>query len=154
MQLCFFTLCLPYASLRHILLDSRIYLMMQVTYDRWSVLVLPKTMCSTSLSHPSVVGKKRTLYRVGKHLPPPSYPLVSLEQLLATQNELMRMLVENDARCGASHLQHPRHQDMDLSYSDFLENHPLFSKPTDLLEVDSWLSTAESKFGLLHCTKY
>jgi hypothetical protein len=31
--------------------------------------------------------------------PPP--PPVSLEQLLATQNDLMRRLVENDERCGA-----------------------------------------------------
>jgi hypothetical protein len=36
-------------------------------------------------------------------LPPPPCPPVSLEQLLATQNELMRMLVENDACRGAGH---------------------------------------------------
>jgi hypothetical protein len=33
--------------------------------------------------------------------PPPSRPPVSLEQLLATQNDLMRRLVENDERHGA-----------------------------------------------------
>jgi hypothetical protein len=33
--------------------------------------------------------------------------LVSLEQLLATQNELMRMLMENDACRGVGRLQHP-----------------------------------------------
>jgi hypothetical protein len=32
--------------------------------------------------------------------PPPLPPPVSIKQLLAPQNELMRMLVENDARCG------------------------------------------------------
>jgi hypothetical protein len=33
--------------------------------------------------------------------PPPPHPLVSLEQLLATQNDLMRRLVENDEHYGA-----------------------------------------------------
>jgi hypothetical protein len=37
--------------------------------------------------------------------PPPNRPLVSLEQLLATQNDLMCRLVENDERCGAEHQQ-------------------------------------------------
>jgi hypothetical protein len=87
--------------------------------------------------------------------PRPPCPLVILEPLLATQNELMKMLVENDARRGAGRPQHPRHQDMDSSYSDFLATHlPLFSEPTDPMEVDKWLHTTESKFGLLHCTKY
>jgi hypothetical protein len=31
----------------------------------------------------------------------PPRPPVSLEQLLATQNDLMRRLIENDERCGA-----------------------------------------------------
>jgi hypothetical protein len=35
--------------------------------------------------------------------PPP--PPVSLEQLLAMQNDLMRRLVENDERCGAERQQ-------------------------------------------------
>jgi hypothetical protein len=39
-------------------------------------------------------------------------------------------------------------------YSDFLVTHPLvFTDATDPLEVDSWLCTTESKFGLLHCTE-
>jgi hypothetical protein len=33
--------------------------------------------------------------------PPPPHPPVSLEQLLATQNDLMSRLVENDERRGA-----------------------------------------------------
>jgi hypothetical protein len=67
----------------------------------------------------------------------------------------MRMLVENDERHGADHSQHPCHQDIYSSYSDFLVTHPtLFSELIDLLEVDSWLRTIESKFGLLHCTEY
>jgi hypothetical protein len=69
-------------------------------------------------------------------LPPPRSP-VSLEQLLATQNDLMRWLVENDERRGAE-CQQPRHQERHLSYSDFLATHPLvFSDVTDPLENDS-----------------
>jgi hypothetical protein len=37
----------------------------------------------------------------GSAPPPPPSPPVSLEQLLATQNDLMRRLIENDKRRGA-----------------------------------------------------
>jgi hypothetical protein len=71
-------------------------------------------------------------------------PPVCLEQLLASQNDLMRRLVENDERCGAER-QQPRHQERDSSSSDFLVTHsPVFADVTDPLEVDSWLHTAES----------
>jgi hypothetical protein len=84
--------------------------------------------------------------------PPP--PPVSLEQLLAMQNHLMRRLVEND-ECRGAKWQKPRHQERDSSYSDFLLTHPpIFANATDPLETDSWLRTTESKFGLLHCTEY
>jgi hypothetical protein len=84
----------------------------------------------------------------------PPRPPVSLEQLLSTQNDLMRRLVENDERRGAER-QQPRHQERDSSYSDFLETHPpVFADATDPLEVDSWLCTMTSKFELLHCTEY
>jgi hypothetical protein len=84
--------------------------------------------------------------------PPP--PPISLEQLLATHNDLMRRLVKNDERRGAEHRQ-PRHQERDSSYSDFLATHPpVFADAIDPLEADSWLRTTESKFGLLHCTEY
>jgi hypothetical protein len=84
--------------------------------------------------------------------PPP--PPVSLEQLLATQNELMMRLIENDERRGIE-CQQPRHQERDSSYSDFLVTHlPVFTDATDHLEVDSWLRTTESMFGLLRCTEY
>jgi hypothetical protein len=83
--------------------------------------------------------------------PPP--PPVSVEQLLATQNDLMRSLIQNDERHGAER-QQPRHQERDSSYSDFLATHPLvFADAIDPLEADSWLHITESKFGLLHCTK-
>jgi hypothetical protein len=76
--------------------------------------------------------------------PPP--PPVSLEQLLAIQNDLMRRLVENDEHRGAER-QQPRHQEKDSPYSDFLATHPpVFADATDPLEADSWLRTTESKF--------
>jgi hypothetical protein len=84
--------------------------------------------------------------------PPP--PPVSREQLLATQNDLMRRLVENDEHRGTER-QQPRYQERDFSYSDFLATHPsVFADVIDPLEADSWLHTMESKFGLLHCTEY
>jgi hypothetical protein len=84
--------------------------------------------------------------------PPP--PHVSLEQLLATQNDLMRRLIENDEGRGAER-QQPRHQERDSSYSDFLATHsPVFVDVTDPLEADSWLCTMESKYGLLHYTEH
>jgi hypothetical protein len=74
--------------------------------------------------------------------PPP--PPISLEQLLAMQNDLMRRLVENDEHRGAEH-QQPRHQEKDSSYSDFLATHPpVFADVTEPLEADSWLRTTES----------
>jgi hypothetical protein len=86
--------------------------------------------------------------------PPPPRPPVILEQLLATQNDLMRKLIENDERHGAEH-QQPRHQERDSSYSDILTTHPpVFIDATDPLEADSWLNTTKSKFGLLQCVEY
>jgi hypothetical protein len=38
--------------------------------------------------------------------PPPPRPPIGLEQLLATQNDLMRRLVENDEHHGAERQQH------------------------------------------------
>jgi hypothetical protein len=66
----------------------------------------------------------------------------------------MRRLVEND-ECHGAERQQPRHQERDSSYSDFLATHPpVFADATDPLEVDSWLRTIESKFGLLHYIEY
>jgi hypothetical protein len=39
----------------------------------------------------------------GNASPPPSCPSVSLEQLLATQDELMTLLIQNETRYGAEH---------------------------------------------------
>jgi hypothetical protein len=61
---------------------------------------------------------------------------VSIEQLLATQNELMRVLMENLVHRGVCQ---PHHQPvMDSSYTDFLVMHPLlFIKASDPLEADN-----------------
>jgi hypothetical protein len=76
---------------------------------------------------------------------------VSLDQLLATQNELMRVLTENLLQHQACPLH--RQPGVETSYTDFLVTHPLtFAEATDLLEADNWLCIIESKFGLLHCT--
>jgi hypothetical protein len=86
--------------------------------------------------------------------PPPPRPPVSLEQLLTTQNDMMRRLVENDECHGAERHQ-PRHPERDSLYSDFLATYPpAFAYATDPLEADSWLRTMESKFELLHYTEY
>jgi hypothetical protein len=47
------------------------------------------------------VGDGRGQVPRGGAPPPPRRPPVSLEQLLATQNDLMRRLMENDERRGA-----------------------------------------------------
>jgi hypothetical protein len=67
----------------------------------------------------------------------------------------MTLLIHNEARHGAEHPQHPRYQDMNTSYSEFLVTHPpLFSRGKDPLEADDWLHTTKSKFSLFHCTEY
>jgi hypothetical protein len=85
--------------------------------------------------------------------PPPPHPPVSLEQLLATQNELMTLLIQNETCRGVECPQHPQYQYMNTSYSEFLATHPpLFSGGRDPLEADDWLRTIESKFSLLNYT--
>jgi hypothetical protein len=63
---------------------------------------------------------------------------VSIEQLLAAQNELMRVLTENLMQREVC----PPHRQpgVETSYTDFLAMHPLtFAKATNLLEADNWL---------------
>jgi hypothetical protein len=70
-------------------------------------------------------------------LPPPQRATVSIEDLMATQNVLMRVLMRNEVHRGADHLQHHRQQDMNTSYSDFLATDPsIFSGAKDPLNVD------------------
>jgi hypothetical protein len=136
-------------SFYHILLDMCKYLMMESSI--WQM-VRTRTSDDPILDIPEgSVGRGRGH---GPRGGGPPHPPIILEQLLATQNDLMRRLVENDERRGAER-QQPRHQDRDLSYSDFLATHPpVFANVTDPLEADSWLCTMESKFRLLRYTEY
>jgi hypothetical protein len=136
-------------SLHHNLLDVCKYLMMQSSI--WQM-VHTKTSEDAILNIlEGSVGLGRGQVPCGGAPPPPP---ISLEQLLATQNDLMRRLVGNDERRGAKR-QQSRHQERDLSYSDFLATHPpVIADATDPLEADNWLCTTESKFPLLHCTEY
>jgi hypothetical protein len=85
--------------------------------------------------------------------PPPPPPPVGLEQLLATQNELMRVLTENLMQCEE---RPPHHQpEVETCYTDFLATHPpTFAEAVDPLEVDNWFRIIESKYGLLHCIEF
>jgi hypothetical protein len=78
---------------------------------------------------------------------------VSLEQLVATENELMSVLMENLMQ---REVRPPHHQPgVDTSHTDFLAMHPpMFAEVTDPLEADNWLHILEPKFGLLHCTEF
>jgi hypothetical protein len=136
----------------HILLDIYKYLMMQS-----SIWQMVRTMTSEELSldiPEGSAGRGRGQVPRGGAPPPPPRPPVSLEQPLATHNDLMRRLIENDERRRAE-CQQPRHQERDSSYSYFLATHPpVFADAIDPLEADSWLHNTESKFGLLHYTEY
>jgi hypothetical protein len=77
--------------------------------------------------------------------PPPHVPPMSIKQLLAMQNKLMRVLTENLVQRVVP-LSH--HQlGVETSYTDFLMTHSL-----TFVEAVDWLRIIESKFGLLHCT--
>jgi hypothetical protein len=142
-------------SLYHILQDHYDYLMMQSCL--WQMVCTRATeddvLDIPEGSAPHGCGRGQPSH--GNAPPPPPLSPVSLEQLLATQNELMTLLIQNEARRGVERPQHPRYQDTNMSYSEFLATHPpLFSGGKDPLEVDDWLCTTESKFSLLHCTEY
>jgi hypothetical protein len=147
-----FTLCLPYAFSHHILLDICKYLMMQSSL--WQMVRI-RTSKDPILDIPVGSATRGRGQAPCGNAPPPLLCLpVSLEQLLATQNDLMRRLVEND-ECHEAECPQPRHQERDSSYSGILATHLLvFADATDPFEEDSWLHTTESKFGLLHCTEY
>jgi hypothetical protein len=124
-------------SLHHILPDHYDYLMMQSCL--WQM-VRTRTTDDDVLDIPegsTPRGRGRGQPSSGNAPPPTLHPPVSLEQLLATQNELMTLLIQNEARHGAERPHHPRYQDMNTSYSEFLATHPpLFSEGKDLLEAD------------------
>jgi hypothetical protein len=83
----------------HILLDIYKYLMMQSSI--WQM-VHTMTVEELNLDKPEgSAGCGHGQITRGDAPPPPPPPLVSLEQLLAMQNDLMRRLVENDECRGA-----------------------------------------------------
>jgi hypothetical protein len=116
----------------HILLDVCKYLMMQSSI--WPM-VRTRTVEELNLDRPEgSAGRGHGQIPCGGAPPPPP---VSLEQLLATENNLMKRLVENDERRGAER-QQPRHQERNSSYLDFLATHPpVFVDATDPLEADN-----------------
>jgi hypothetical protein len=70
-------------------------------------MVHTRTFEELSLDSPEgSVGHGRGQVPCGGAPPPPPEPLVSLEQLLATHNDLVRRLIENDERRRAER-QHP-----------------------------------------------
>jgi hypothetical protein len=86
-------------SLHHILLDICKYLMMQSSI--WQMVC---TWTSEELILDILegsVGCGHGQASRGNPPPPPPHPPVSLEQLMATQNDLMRRLVEIDERRAA-----------------------------------------------------
>jgi hypothetical protein len=83
----------------HILLDICKYRMMQSSI--WQM-VHTRISEDTILNIPDAfVGRGHGQVPRGSAPPPPPRPLISLEQLLTTQNDLMRRLVENDERHGS-----------------------------------------------------
>jgi hypothetical protein len=74
------------------MMQSSIWQMVRTSSFEDSILDIPE----------GSVGRGRGQVRRGGAPPPPP---VSLEQLLATQNDLMRRLVENDERRGAKRQQ-------------------------------------------------
>jgi hypothetical protein len=112
---------------KYLMMQSSIWQTVHTSTSKDSIIDIPEG--SVGCGRGQVLGG-------GAPPPPPTSP-VSLEQVLATQNDLMRRLVENDEDHGAER-QQPRHQERDSSYSDFLETHsPVFADATDPLEADN-----------------
>jgi hypothetical protein len=94
-------------SLHHILLDFYDYLMMQSCL--WQM-VRTRATDDDVLDIPegsAPRGRGRGQSSRGNAPPPPPHPPVNLEQLLATQNELMTLLIQNETCHGVEHPQHP-----------------------------------------------
>jgi hypothetical protein len=73
-------------------------------------------------------------------------------KLLAPLNAIMQSLAAIDEH-QAEQSQHQQSQES--SYFDFLATQPLeFTKTIYLLQANHWFRVTESKFGLLHCSKY
>jgi hypothetical protein len=86
-------------------------------------------------SNARVGAATNELRNAAHRTPPPPPPPVSLKQLLATQNELMRVPTENLMQ---REVRLPHHQPrVETSYTEFLATHPLtFTEAIDPLEAD------------------
>jgi hypothetical protein len=86
-------------TLHHTLLDICMYLMMQSYL--WQILCTraAKKAILDIPEGPDGRGRGQAPH-CNAPLPPPPLPLVSLEQWPATQNDLMRLLLENEAHHG------------------------------------------------------
>jgi hypothetical protein len=106
-------------GLHHILLDHYDYLMMQSYL--WQMVRTRTTDDDVLdiLEGSALRERGRGQSSRGNAPPPPPHPPVSLEQLLETQNELMTLLIQNEARRGVEHPQHPWYQDMNTPYLEF-----------------------------------
>jgi hypothetical protein len=84
-----------------------------------------------------------------QHLPPPPPLPPSIAQTMATQNEVLRQLLQNQQMYQSQgERQHQQHQT--ASYQDFLSTQPpLFTPTNDPLDADTWIRVMEPKFALL-----
>jgi hypothetical protein len=92
-------------SLHHTLLDYCKYLMIQSYL--WQMVHTRVTEVAALDILEESAGRGQGKPPHGNTPPPPPRPPVSLEQLLTMQNELMQMLMQNEACCGACRPQHP-----------------------------------------------
>jgi hypothetical protein len=88
-------------SLHHTLLDCCKYLMMQSYF--WLMVHMKANEEATHDILEGSTGHGRWQAPRGNATPPPPRPSVSLEQLLTPLNELIRVLMENEACRGAGH---------------------------------------------------
>ena len=84
----------------------------------------------------------------GNGNPPPPPPPQGIAEILATQIEILRQLVQAQQQQRGGH---HAHQPQETSYQDFLRTQPpLFTNADDPLDVVAWIRTIESKFSLLY----
>jgi hypothetical protein len=90
----------------------------------------------------------------GHSLPPPTLAQVItlIRESRDEQTELLHLLMTNSKRDDIV-VGNARDQAQN-SYVEFLATQPsTFTEASELLEVDHWLRTIESKFDLLNCTE-
>ena len=86
-------------------------------------------------------------------LPQAPVPPISIEQMLFSHNEMMRLLLATNAR--QEEREAARGQPQETTYADFQATRPpIFTVAEDPLEADDWLRVTESKFGLLQCSDH